>query len=152
MFMVGCCERFGSSFREKSTKTRIETFPKDIATAKSSSVLEKNPPKQGLKLFKTGRSAEEYFVLEKNPPKQGLKLLGSLRKNSGKKCFREKSTKTRIETKVLIVGVLLFKSFREKSTKTRIETSKPRISLPPLWKVLEKNPPKQGLKQTMSVP
>jgi len=37
-------------------------------------VLEKNPPKQGLK--QTNRTAREFYeskVLEKNPPKQGLK-------------------------------------------------------------------------------
>jgi len=88
--------------------------------------------------------------------------------------FREKSTKTRIETKKLedrwlgIVKVLeknppkqglkqdllinighLEARFREKSTKTRIETRE--ISSGPTVPggVLEKNPPKQGLKRWM---
>jgi len=52
-------------FREKSTKTRIETPQTNRFSFGSSFVLEKNPPKQGLKP-----------VLEKNPPKQGLKLQG----------------------------------------------------------------------------
>jgi len=61
-------------FREKSTKTRIET-----------------------------RWADKYVavrerVLEKNPPKQGLKLVSDSLLYSAISCFREKSTKTRIET------------------------------------------------------
>jgi len=39
------------SFREKSTKTRIETFPSLFHQFVHSVVLEKNPPKQGLKHF-----------------------------------------------------------------------------------------------------
>jgi len=38
------------------------------------------------------------MVLEKNPPKQGLKRLPVGRSNTKQKRFREKSTKTRIET------------------------------------------------------
>jgi len=61
-------------------------------------VLEKNPPKQGLKRKQQrGVARVIYRVLEKNPPKQGLKLRivsGNLHIPS----FREKSTKTRIET------------------------------------------------------
>jgi len=37
--------------------------------------------------------------------------------------FREKSTKTRIETFASDTNTLIFESFREKSTKTRIETN-----------------------------
>jgi len=62
-------------------------------------------------------------VLEKNPPKQGLKqpMFAPIGLNCV--CFREKSTKTRIETKENKEGKLLDEP------------------------VLEKNPPKQGLKQ-----
>jgi len=39
-------------------------------------VLEKNPPKQGLKLGKIKKVEDlRDLVLEKNPPKQGLKPL-----------------------------------------------------------------------------
>jgi len=87
-------------------------------------VLEKNPPKQGLKLAPFSPSATPemrfrekstktrietiiksyYFniwfhVLEKNPPKQGLKPYKIFSSQVGDgSCFREKSTKTRIET------------------------------------------------------
>jgi len=37
-------------------------------------VLEKNPPKQGLKRKWFRRFVSFQSVLEKNPPKQGLKL------------------------------------------------------------------------------
>jgi len=61
-------------------------------------VLEKNPPKQGLK-----RRKDEVFVfckcvLEKNPPKQGLKRGNRQVSRHSTESFREKSTKTRIET------------------------------------------------------
>jgi len=36
-------------------------------------VLEKNPPKQGLKPFSKEAAMKSLVVLEKNPPKQGLK-------------------------------------------------------------------------------
>jgi len=62
------------SFREKSTKTRIETIC---------------PSQPRLK---------RYEVLEKNPPKQGLKRAGGRYGNGLFGGFREKSTKTRIET------------------------------------------------------
>jgi len=87
-------------------------------------VLEKNPPKQGLKQQKVRRPARRWKVLEKNPPKQGLKP-GWLWQQ-GKMLYR----------------------FREKSTKTRIETENA-VWLPAVnIIVLEKNPPKQGLKLT----
>jgi len=61
-------------------------------------------------------------VLEKNPPKQGLKRgINQSRGGGGP-------------------------SFREKSTKTRIETQKRRFEMKTATGVLEKNPPKQGLK------
>jgi len=62
-------------------------------------VLEKNPPKQGLKqTFRRLKWHEQLRVLEKNPPKQGLKLLYCCPLFLFYCCFREKSTKTRIET------------------------------------------------------
>jgi len=64
-------------FREKSTKTRIETTTIRHLRIKVAWVLEKNPPKQGLK---RKRGAIESQQLT---------------------CFREKSTKTRIETLLL---------------------------------------------------
>jgi len=64
-------------------------------------VLEKNPPKQGLKHKSEGSSFNRgNGVLEKNPPKQGLKPVSIVLLLSSKNCFREKSTKTRIETKI----------------------------------------------------
>jgi len=63
------------------------------------------------------------YVLEKNPPKQGLKRKNNWIKNCSFQCFREKSTKTRIET------------WNITKDSTNIIT------------VLEKNPPKQGLKR-----
>jgi len=62
------------------------------------SVLEKNPPKQGLKLRFKILIQLLIFVLEKNPPKQGLKLDFNFRWCNWECGFREKSTKTRIET------------------------------------------------------
>jgi len=62
------------SFREKSTKTRIETEERIAVLEAQKDVLEKNPPKQGLK------------QIHRN---------NRLQKQAG---FREKSTKTRIET------------------------------------------------------
>jgi len=41
-------------------------------------VLEKNPPKQGLKQVIESCARCFYYVLEKNPPKQGLKLASSV--------------------------------------------------------------------------
>jgi len=71
--MLAGFPKFAKGFREKSTKTRIETrfankidFPTDF-------VLEKNPPKQGLKLIQSSAKKCSISVLEKNPPKQGLK-------------------------------------------------------------------------------
>jgi len=62
------------------------------------------------------------FVLEKNPPKQGLKLGKVDEARLIIKGFREKSTKTRIETRLERIENALQSGFREKSTKTRIET------------------------------
>jgi len=42
-----------------------------------------------------------------------------------------------------------FLGFREKSTKTRIETLLKSEGRRSKWRVLEKNPPKQGLKPRM---
>jgi len=42
-------------------------------------VLEKNPPKQGLKQQGLGEYEKFQWVLEKNPPKQGLKREGKTR-------------------------------------------------------------------------
>jgi len=109
-------------FREKSTKTRIETPEFVLLPRCCILVLEKNPPKQGLKLFFKKNIGRANPVLEKNPPKQGLKLFNNIRTPGYPAlCFREKSTKTRIET----------------SNPTRVVVN---------WIVLEKNPPKQGLK------
>jgi len=66
----------------------------------------------------------DCIVLEKNPPKQGLKQDKRNPKIREYWGFREKSTKTRIETWILLLMYL-------------------RLN----W-VLEKNPPKQGLKHT----
>jgi len=66
---------------------------------------------------------ERGGVLEKNPPKQGLKQNFLNLSIPAKIGFREKSTKTRIETKLQPI-----RNFR--------------MGL----EVLEKNPPKQGLK------
>jgi len=64
------------------------------------SVLEQNPPKQGLKLVKAlNPYGVTSLVLEQNPPKQGLKLPIPLYIPHWYFCFRAKSTKTRIETK-----------------------------------------------------
>jgi len=64
-----------SSFREKSTKTRIETDRLEKNGKRPIEVLEKNPPKQGLKPHSCfSRQIPSITVLEKNPPKQGLKL------------------------------------------------------------------------------
>jgi len=63
-----------AGFREKSTKTRIETIRRPCKEGSRCHVLEKNPPKQGLK---HGFGEELEFGLCR---------------------FREKSTKTRIET------------------------------------------------------
>jgi len=63
------------------------------------SVLEQNPPKQGLKPFQFLEGlCKIALVLEQNPPKQGLKhdYVGWLTWVSIG--FRAKSTKTRIET------------------------------------------------------
>jgi len=65
---------------------------------KSKDVLEKNPPKQGLKRNQTSDSRTIATVLEKNPPKQGLKHTKLLHFQILSSRFREKSTKTRIET------------------------------------------------------
>jgi len=87
-------------FREKSTKTRIETWCINWSGSGKMKVLEKNPPKQGLKhgysnIYGTsdacfrekstktrietsssgGKCSIRQQVLEKNPPKQGLKHL-----------------------------------------------------------------------------
>jgi len=61
-------------------------------------VLEKNPPKQGLKRKTNRRDKEDIEVLEKNPPKQGLKHSPTPNRPNNYRSFREKSTKTRIET------------------------------------------------------
>jgi len=66
-------------------------------------------------------------VLEKNPPKQGLKLQIKRVSFGPFFCFREKSTKTRIETL----------SMSDEDIKRN--------------KVLEKNPPKQGLKRSPKI-
>jgi len=89
-------------FREKSTKTRIETLVAKANLLLSPLVLEKNPPKQGLKPVSLPRTLFHILVLEKNPPKQGLKLSARLMGDGFHKSFREKSTKTRIETEVVI--------------------------------------------------
>jgi len=61
--------------------------------------------------------------------------------------FREKSTKTRIETNhPRTTEPRGLPSFREKSTKTRIETQAEVGASVVRRGVLEKNPPKQGLK------
>jgi len=44
-------------------------------------------------------------VLEKNPPKQGLKRNWNANWCAQKVCFREKSTKTRIET-IFVFGLV----------------------------------------------
>jgi len=90
---------------------------------------------------------QSIVVLEKNPPKQGLKLVGWSTRPPVAKGFREKSTKTRIETTRRKEKGRKRNSFREKSTKTRIETRVALQGQPPFPEVLEKNPPKQGLKQ-----
>jgi len=61
-------------------------------------VLEKNPPKQGLKQTNCFKIQSLHWVLEKNPPKQGLKQTDEDWDNLRDQRFREKSTKTRIET------------------------------------------------------
>jgi len=61
-------------------------------------VLEKNPPKQGLKPKKVKFLPVSSSVLEKNPPKQGLKHPYDDSGDVDDLSFREKSTKTRIET------------------------------------------------------
>jgi len=61
--------------------------------------------------------------------------------------FREKSTKTRIETNWFTIIFDIHSSFREKSTKTRIETGSMSMLPTMNFRVLEKNPPKQGLKR-----
>jgi len=86
-------------------------------------VLEKNPPKQGLKHFYLCIRHLPNQVLEKNPPKQGLKHTYIVQGYDQRTRFREKSTKTRIETAdQILTDFFLIDSFREKSTKTRIET------------------------------
>jgi len=110
-------------------------------------VLEKNPPKQGLKLGSLNRNLFLNDVLEKNPPKQGLKLSLSQTMFTQHISFREKSTKTRIETIISSV----FKDLRQ----VVLEKNPPKQGLKQLTagfynnsanSVLEKNPPKQGLK------
>jgi len=111
-------------FREKSTKTRIETlYQKPRRRKDAPKVLEKNPPKQGLKHKNLLVAVSVFLVLEKNPPKQGLKQNHFIPKNIELLGFREKSTKTRIETPIRYsICHQPSKRFREKSTKTRIET------------------------------
>jgi len=94
-------------FREKSTKTRIETSLVSSRAIHFNIVLEKNPPKQGLKRLTRGFISGSFW------------------------CFREKSTKTRIETlRRRIIIRAGQPGFREKSTKTRIETPLPILVKP----------------------
>jgi len=83
----GVASEPNSSFREKSTKTRIETY------------------------VSFDNENGKFEVLEKNPPKQGLKhqFLESIKGKS--QCFREKSTKTRIETMVIAVLEIELETF-----------------------------------------
>jgi len=64
-------------------------------------VLEQNPPKQGLKHNPDEDDDEMPFVLEQNPPKQGLKPNTIDYVCYCMFSFRAKSTKTRIETRVV---------------------------------------------------
>jgi len=75
-----------------------------------------------------------------------LKLKYAAKSRFVSSCFREKSTKTRIETleKNSVPNIQM--RFREKSTKTRIETLQNIQYRKSPKDVLEKNPPKQGLK------
>ena len=65
----------------------------------------------------------DLSVLEINPPNEGLKQGSSALHIIARGCFRDKSTKRRIET-LGDCGLLGVKfCFRDKSTKRRIETS-----------------------------
>ena len=61
------------SFRDKSTKRRIETYNFGISVFASQQVLEINPPNEGLKLELLTRLIQIDIVLEINPPNEGLK-------------------------------------------------------------------------------
>jgi len=75
--------------------------------ATANSVLEQNPPKQGLKQVSTSIIACNSPVLEQNPPKQGLKRNFDVHLFLFDFGFRAKSTKTRIETPSKIVSILV---------------------------------------------
>jgi len=140
---ASCC------FREKSTKTRIETCFLKQNVRDLQSFREKSTKTRIETVASSRRTRKAESVLEKNPPKQGLKLINNKLEVSNENSFREKSTKTRIETSYVIQAVHEYLySFREKSTKTRIETAYRRRREVFRSRVLEKNPPKQGLKHT----
>jgi len=80
-------------FREKSTKTRIETYYACSFAIFPPHVLEKNPPKQGLKRQVAAAIGGATGVLEKNPPKQGLKPRNQSLHRAGNKVLEKNPPK-----------------------------------------------------------
>ena len=64
----------------------------------TTTIEEKNPLKQGLKLTSSAAVASSAFIEEKNPLKQGLKQSYTIGQWSIIAYWREESIKTRIET------------------------------------------------------
>ena len=112
-----------SSWREESTKTRIETILHLHQTYRLNRPEEKNPLKQGLKLPIASHNQKELLPEEKNPLKQGLKHYFFNLVIYLEHPWREESTKTRIETSIISTIVTGLTAWREESTKTRIETN-----------------------------
>ena len=91
------------------------------------------------------------IIEEKIPLKQGLKHSGTGTSGGSGLNWREDSIKTRIETFLKRLRLLILPDWREDSIKTRIETLMRSQIFPITHKIEEKIPLKQGLKQKEGV-
>ena len=89
----------------------------------------------------------------RNPLKQGLKHCKRSKNESNRIGRNAKSTKTRIETCSISGYAIFYKGSRNaKSTKTRIETWSRWLYAQSIAEVAMRNPLKQGLKRSISLP
>ena len=118
----GICMKKQAS-RTSSTKTRIETKMKTEKSGNGVKLPEHHPPKQGLKQSIAHVRTLHWQLPEHHPPKQGLKHQPPQPCNRSVTASRTSSTKTRIETNLVVYIWIKLSASRTSSTKTRIETS-----------------------------
>ena len=101
--LVGC-DMYPIAIRRnaKSTKTRIETFSLFLVQHLFPRVAMRNPLKQGLKPLILIFISSPLLVAMRNPLKQGLKLGKWVRLAGSANRRNAKSTKTRIETRLIL--------------------------------------------------